>query len=411
MVTVRVRRVLREPFTARAWRRYAYCLCQPFFDLFGFVLVAVLVTLSVVSFGVLALPLLPLMLAFARGLGSMHRGLAHGLLDVEILEPVRQPRRRGVLGFIGYHFGDSIGWRATGYLLAKLLLLIVEFAVGGVFPLGLPLMLISVIGSRQLAAAILFVVWTGLFLVAPWLTNLVLKLDILLMRRLLGPSEDSLRIRELEQTRSHAINEAASTLRRIERDLHDGAQARLVALGMQLGRAERQLERGNTDSGMALLRSSRDEARAIVQDLRDMVRGIHPPALDSGLEPALSTLAAKTPIATSVRVMVADRLPAAAETMLYFAAAELLTNAAKHSDAQSVAITVVGDAHADVQLIVTDDGRGGASLNGAGSGLRGLAERIRVVDGQLSVLSPVGGPTTITVWLPGTPSGAPQEGN
>ncbi len=231
------------------------------------------------------------------------------------------------------------------------------------------------------------------------------------MRRLLGPSEDSLRIRELEQTRSHAINEAASTLRRIERDLHDGAQARLVALGMRLGRAERQLERGNTETGMELLRESRAETKEIIQELRDLVRGIHPPALDSGLEPALSTLAAKTPITTSVRVMVADRLPAAAETMLYFAAAELLTNAAKHSGAQSVAITVVGDAHADVQLIVTDDGRGGASLNGAGSGLRGLAERIRVVDGQLSVLSPIGGPTTITVWLPGTPGGAPQEGN
>jgi signal transduction histidine kinase len=410
-VTVVARRVLREPFTARAWRRFAYCLCQPFFDLFGLVLIAVLVTLSVVSFGVLALPLLPLMLAFARGLGSMHRGLAHGLLDVEILEPLREPRRRGVLGFIGYHFGDPVGWRATGYVLAKLLLLIVEFVVGGVFPLGLPLLMAGVIASRGLEPLPLFVIWTALFFAAPRLTNLVLSLDIMLMRRLLGPSEDSLRIRELEQTRSHAINEAASTLRRIERDLHDGAQARLVALGMQLGRAERQLERGNTDSGMALLRSSRDEARSIVQDLREMVRGIHPPALDSGLEPALTTLAAKTSIPTTVRVMVRDRLSAAAETMLYFAAAELLTNAAKHSGAQSIAITVIGDALADVQLIVTDDGRGGASLNCAGSGLRGLAERIRTVDGQLSVLSPIGGPTTVTVWLPAEPGRGLQEGN
>jgi signal transduction histidine kinase len=280
-----------------------------------------------------------------------------------------------------------------------------------VFPLGLPLLMAGVIASRGLEPLPLFVIWTALFFAAPRLTNLVLSLDIMLMRRLLGPSEDSLRIRELEQTRSHAINEAASTLRRIERDLHDGAQARLVALGMQLGRAERQLERGNTDSGMALLRSSRDEARSIVQDLREMVRGIHPPALDSGLEPALTTLAAKTSIPTTVRVMVRDRLSAAAETMLYFAAAELLTNAAKHSGAQSIAITVIGDALADVQLIVTDDGRGGASLNCAGSGLRGLAERIRTVDGQLSVLSPIGGPTTVTVWLPAEPGRGLQEGN
>jgi signal transduction histidine kinase len=216
-----------------------------------------------------------------------------------------------------------------------------------------------------------------------------------------------MRIRELEQTRSHAINEAAATLRQIERDLHDGAQARLVALGMQLGRAERQLERGNSDAGMALLRESRSEARAIVQDLRDLVRGIHPPALDGGLEPALTTLAAKTPIPTSVRVSLPIRLPAAAETILYFAAAELLTNAAKHSGAGSIAITVIGDARADVQLIVTDDGRGGARLNGAGSGLRGLAERIRTMDGELSLTSPIGGPTTVTVRLPAEPGPDP----
>jgi len=414
-VTVVVWRVLREPFTARAWRTFVFCFFEPFLDLIGLIVSGLLVLLSIATAGVLAPVLLPPLLAFARGLGVVHRGLARSLLDVDIPEPTRDPRRPGVLGFIGYHFGDAIGWRAIGYVLARLLLIFeVVFGVG--FRLILPLVLIGTIssadGQRSTQSLLL---WVALFFAAPWLTELILKLDLILMRRLLGPSEDSLRIRELEQTRSHAINEAAATLRKIERDLHDGAQARIVALGMQLGRVERQFERGNMDKGMALLRESRTETREIVQELRDLVRGIHPPALDSGLEPALTTLAAKTPIPTIVRVHLSHRLSAAMETILYFAAAELLTNVAKHSEARSIDITVIGDAQADVQLIVTDDGRGGARLDGAGSGLRGLAERIRTMDGHLALSSPVGGPTTVTVQLPAEPEPSParaiEEGN
>jgi signal transduction histidine kinase len=407
-VTVVARRVLREPFTARAWRTFVFCFFQPFLDLIGLIVIGALVTLSVVTAGVLAPLLLPPLLAFARGLGMLQRGMTRQLLDVDIHEPTRLPRRPGVLGFVGYHFGDAVGWRAIGYMLLRTLL-IFEFVVGAAFRLGLPLTLVGVISERGINSVTLLLVWTGLFFASPRLTELIIQLDVWLMRRLLGPSEDSLRIRELEQTRSHAINEAAATLRRIERDLHDGAQARLVALGMQLGRAERQLERGNTETGLDLVRQSRAETKAIVQELRDLVRGIHPPALDSGLEPALATLAAKTPIPTTVRVQLETRLPAAAETILYFTAAELLTNAAKHSGAQAVAVAVIGDAREDhVRLIVTDDGCGGARLDGAGSGLRGLAERIRTMDGQLTLDSPVGGPTTVTVQLP---TNKPSEGN
>ena len=412
-VTDVARRVLREPFTARAWRTFVFCFFEPFLDLLGLVVIGLLVALSVASLGVLAPVLLPLLLAFARGMGVVQRGMARALLDVDIPEPRRDVRRPGVLGFVGYHFGDSVGWRAAGYLLARMLL-IFEFVFGVVFRLGLPLTLLSTLNSGHWTGDYdhPLMIWAVLFFAAPHLTELILKVDLIMMRRLLGPTEESLRIYELERTRSHAINEAAATLRRIERDLHDGAQARLVALGMQLGRAERQLERGNTDTGMALLRESRAETRSIVQDLRDLVRGIHPPALDSGLEPALTTLAAKTSIPTSVRVNLPHRQSAAAETILYFAAAELLTNAAKHSGAQHIAITVIGDAQADVQLIVMDDGQGGASLDTAGSGLRGLAERIRTMDGRLAVSSPVGGPTIVTVQLPAAPDrGEPKEGN
>ncbi|HWG23815.1 sensor histidine kinase [Actinospica sp.] len=408
-VTVVARRVLREPFTARAWRTFVYCFCQPFVDLFGLGVVLLLLTGSTGSAGLLAPVLLVPLLAFARGLGNVHRGLARGLLGWDVPEPMRAPRRPGVLGFFMYYYGDGIGWRAVGYVLAKILLS-VELVVGVAFRLGLPLTLIALAASgAEIQSWSILIIWTVLFFASPRLTELLLLLDQTLMRRLLGPSEDSLRIRELEQTRSHAINEAAATLRRIERDLHDGAQARLVALGMQLGRAERQLERGNAESGLELVRETRAEAKAIAQDLRDLVRGIHPPALDGGLAPALTTLAAKTPIPTIVRVSLETRLSAAAETILYFTAAELLTNAAKHSGARAIAVTVVSDAHdEDVRLIVTDDGCGGARLDSAGSGLRGLSERVRTMDGRLTVDSPVGGPTTVTVRLP---ANKPNEGN
>lgn len=399
-VMAAARRVLREPFTARAWRTFGYCFVQPFVDLFAFVLAGLAVVVSVLSVGILAPLLLPPLLAFARWLGSVHRGMARNLLEVDVAAPTVAPRRRGLVGFIARYFLEPTAWRVIVYLIVKQILLI-EFVVGVGFRLLFPLTLFGLIVSRGGDGLVTpNVIFAVLFFASPKLTELLLLLDVTLMRRLLGPSDESLRIRELEQTRSHAINEAAATLRKIERDLHDGAQARLVALGMRLGRAERQFERGNSDGGMALLRESRAETKEIIQELRDLVRGIHPPALDSGLEPALTTLAAMTPVPTSVRVLLPGRLPAATETLLYFAAAELLTNAAKHSGAHSVAITVLSERFAGVQLLVSDDGRGGATLGGEGSGLRGLEERIRAMDGRLMIDSPPGGPTTVNVQLP-----------
>jgi len=394
------RRVLREPFSARAGCTFVYCFCQPFVDVLGFAVVLAAIAVSTLSGGVLALPLTPLTLAFARWIGSVHRAMARSLLDVTIPEPHLQPRKPGALGFAWRYFAEPTAWRAIAYLTAKLILSF-EFVIGVGFRLLFPVILIGMVaGGQGVPAVPVLIISIVLFFASPKLTELALQYDVYLMRRLLGPSEESLRIRELEQTRSNAINEAAATLRRIERDLHDGAQARLVALGMRLGRAERQLERGNTETGMELLRESRAETKEIIQELRDLVRGIHPPALDGGLEPALTTLAAMTPVPTSVRVGLTDRLPAATETILYFAVAELLTNSAKHSGARAVAVTVFGDASSGPQLIVTDDGRGGATLEGAGSGLRGLAERIRALDGRLTVDSPPGGPTTVSVLLP-----------
>lgn len=143
---------------------------------------------------------------------------------------------------------------------------------------------------------------------SPWPTRLPLLADRYLMPRLLGPTAASLRLAQLTETRAHAINEAAATLRRIERDLHDGAQARLVALGMRLGRAERQLTLGNVEQSQSLIRQSRQETKEIIAELRELVSGIHPPALDAGLGPALSTLAARSAIPTRVHLDLPERL-------------------------------------------------------------------------------------------------------
>lgn len=232
-VTGVARRVLREPFTARAWRTFLYCLCQPFILAFNLAVVVALLLGSTVSAGLLAPLLIPLLLAFGRRIGSMYRGLARSLLDVDVPQPMRARRRRGVPGFIAYYFGDGIGWRAIGYMLAKILLSI-EIVVGVAFRLGLPLTLVGVVGARTgIESVPLLIIWTVLFFASPKLTELALLLDQTLMWRLLGPSEDSLRIRELEQTRSHAINEAAATLRRMRSTGAEGRADRQAAAQIQ----------------------------------------------------------------------------------------------------------------------------------------------------------------------------------
>ena len=205
------------------------------------------------------------------------------------------------------------------------------------------------------------------------------------------------RIETLETTRAGAVDAQETELRRIERDLHDGAQARLVALGMSLGMAEQKLSEDPERAG-ELLAEARVGAEHALRELRDLARGIHPPVLaDRGLEAALASLASSTPLRVGLSVDVTPRPAPAVESAAYFVAAEALTNAAKHARADRVDITVVrhGDA---LELEVRDDGEGGADPDGAG--LRGLRRRVEALDGRLSVRSPRGGPTTIRAEMP-----------
>ncbi|WP_197084521.1 sensor histidine kinase [Saccharothrix sp. ST-888] len=422
-----VRRILREPFTARAWRGVLYSLLSLPLSLLGLAAVVLTVVIGILSAGLLVAPLLALLLDLDRRFGGLHRRLARRLLQLEIATPPRAPRSPGLSGFLGHHLGDPASWRAVAYLALRVPIGPVQFALGffwwayGVLFLCYPVLwqLEPIHGTDSHGvvhsfgfelngfyfdtwprALLVSAVGVLVLLLAPWLARGPLALDRLLLPRLLGPSRTSLRLAQLVETREHAINEAAATLRRIERDLHDGAQARLVALGMRLGRAESRLARGDATKAQELLKESRQETKEIIQELRELVRGIHPPALDSGLGPALSTLAARSAIPATVWVETSGRPSASVETMLYFAAAELLANAGKYSGAERIAVSVRG--HGDgLRLLVMDDGRGGARLDGAGSGLRGLAERVRTADGVLAVDSPPGGPTTVTIDVPG----------
>jgi signal transduction histidine kinase len=194
------------------------------------------------------------------------------------------------------------------------------------------------------------------------------------------------------------VDDSAATLRRLERDLHDGAQIRLATLAMNLGMAREKLGDDASPEVRELVDAAHQEAKDALIDLRNLARGIHPPALDNGLADALATLAASSAIPAELTTAIPERPAPAIETIAYFCAAELLANAAKHSYANRVTIEV---AERDQMLVlrVGDDGRGGADP-ARGSGLSGLTQRVRTVDGRLEIASPSGGPTQVTIQLP-----------
>jgi signal transduction histidine kinase len=233
-------------------------------------------------------------------------------------------------------------------------------------------------------------------LIVRGLTRLELAAMVPLLRPPRG-EELAERVDVLTTTRAGAVEAQAAELQRIERDLHDGAQARLVALAMSLGMAEEKLD-SDPAQARELLTEARGEARTALTELRDLARGIHPPILaDRGLEAAITSIAARSPLAVSIEAELPSRPPAAVEGAAYFVVAEALANATKHSGARSVLVRfVLRDAVLVVE--VADDGRGDADPHG--SGLLGLQRRVEALDGTLSVVSPPGGGTTLHAALP-----------
>jgi len=242
-----------------------------------------------------------------------------------------------------------------------------------------------------------------ILLAAPPLTRALASGDAALARWLLSPPRDvelKARVSELEVSRGRVVDAAEAERRRIERDLHDGAQQRLVAVAMELGRAKAKFA-DDVEAAAALVDQAHAEAKAALVELRDLVRGVHPPVLtDRGLDAALSGLAARCPVPVALQVDVPVRPRPAVEAVAYFTVAEALTNVAKHSRASHVRVVVDGGPGpaGSLNIVISDDGIGGADP--AGAGLSGLADRIAGLDGALSVESPPGGPTIISAVLP-----------
>lgn len=252
-------------------------------------------------------------------------------------------------------------------------------------------------------ASALLAVPVGLVIAALgfWTGPRVLRAHARWTRVLLAPTRNARlvsRVGQLSDTRADATDIQAAELRRIERDLHDGAQARLVAMGMSLGHADELLER-DPQTARTLLAEARDASAKALDELRDLVRGIHPPVLaDRGLPDAVRALAFDHPIDVEVHSRLAARPPAPIESAAYFAVSEVLTNAAKHSGCGGIKVEI-DHSGATLHTVVTDDGRGGADP-ASGTGMRGIARRLATFDGTFDIDSPQGGPTVVTMEIP-----------
>ncbi|MFY9892218.1 MAG: histidine kinase [Streptosporangiaceae bacterium] len=358
---------------------------------------------------VLALVPIPGIGPVARQLTDLTRRLCGEWCGVPIASPYRpEPTGEGEDGLPTWRqrrrwvMDDPATWRDVAWILLNPWLGAVlaggsaAAIVYGIFGMALPH------GSTQLAGVISHPLYGILlavsgFVAAPWLLRGYGEFT----RSLLGPTRHAQlaqRVSHLAQTRSDAIDTGAAEMRRVERDLHDGAQARLVALGMTLDAAG-QLIDINPAAAQALLTEARDNSVKALAELRDLVRGIHPPVLaDRGLADAVRALALDSPLQVRVTNELPGRPPGPVESAAYFAVSELLANVGKHADARRVWIDIRHDGGV-LRIGVTDDGCGGADPAG-GTGLSGIERRLAAFDGVLAVSSPPGGPTVVNMEIP-----------
>jgi signal transduction histidine kinase len=429
-----LRTVLGAPFTTRARREFLFCFLAALTAVVEvFVVMAVLQpgTAASASFGGLFLALAVVLVVATGGagkLGAAFRRLAAMLLGERVPAPPPWRTDLGLVGRLRARLRDGPSWRAMAYMVVRLPVAALDLyalaywagLVNLTYPFWWrlfrnhppnvhlrPVPFITPFGAFHVVTFsgtfLVFAVGAAMVLAAPWVARGVTSVDRWLIRGLLGPARLAERVQALQETRAQAIDDSAATLRRIERDLHDGTQASLATLAMNLGQAKEKLEHGSAvpfdpAGALELVDAAHRHAKEALVELRDIARGIHPPALDIGLDAALATLVARSSVPTTLDIDVPTRPTEAIETIAYFSVAELLANVARHSRARHAAVAVT--THNDrLRIEVTDDGTGGA-VAGAGSGLTGLGDRVRAVDGRLRLSSPEGGPTVVTVSLP-----------
>jgi signal transduction histidine kinase len=414
-------RVLREPFRPRIWAATIYLLASMFVALCWHVVLAVGLTVGVgtlvIWVGVFVLALT--VLAW-RGGAWLERRWIGAMLGVHIPDPYRPLPPGSLWQRARVVAGDPATWKDLAYFVLLLPLGLAWFVLTTtvwLFALGfltaplwyrIPGERLAMFNNGDTAWVVIdslpdalaaTVVGAALCVAAAWAVRGMATVHGRLALALLGPSQGQLRARveALEASRDRAVDSAEAERRRIERDLHDGAQQRLVALAMDLGMARAKLA---TDpaAATALVGEAHEEAKRALAELRDLARGIHPAVLaDRGLDAAISALAARSPVPVGVDVST-GRLPGPVESAAYFVVAEALANAAKHARADEIGVRI--SRHRDLLVVeVMDDGVGGADP-AKGSGLRGLEDRVAAVDGRLIVTSPAGGPTVIRVELP-----------
>ena len=416
--------LIRGLVSARTWLAFTHHVAGLVLSVASFTIVVtgLAVGLATTPLALVGLPVIGVTTRFSAAFAAVERARFKLLLGDELPRWPADPRRgyRWLVVPTRSMLAARATWGQIGYALLRLpvsvfsFTLAVTFWSAGLIAATLPLYTRQLPGGGPNVDGHYFLAGTeplwlaaagGLvvLLAAAPLTRGLGTMDAALARWLLSPPRDQQlkeRVTELEVSRERVVDAAEAERRRIERDLHDGAQQRLVAVAMELGRAKAKFA-DDVDAAAALVDQAHSEAKAALVELRELVRGVHPPVLtERGLDAALSGLAARCTVPVDTQVDVPVRPRPAVEAVAYFTVAEALTNIAKHSRASQARVVVDGGPGpaGTLHIVVSDDGIGGADA--AGAGLSGLADRIAGVDGSLSVESPPGGPTIISAVIP-----------
>ncbi len=415
-------------FEARTWAATLHLLVNLALGIAWFTVVVTLLSTSAgLLITLIGIPLMVATVRFGRVIGSVERGRARALFGVRLPAFPKVSTAGSFWQRSKALLADGPAWRGLGFGLLALPWGIFTFTVtivvwsvslstaffplytywlpensdGGPYHFGNHYVLHG--WGRFGYASALCVFGLAMLIAAPRIVRGIAKADMGLVRSILSPGPESAltqRVEELTVSRDASVEGASVELRRIERDLHDGAQQRLVALAMDLGLArERMATEGDSERATELVTRAHEEAKQAIVELRELVRGIHPSVLtDRGLDAALSALAARSPVPIELDVTLDHRPPASIEAAAYFVVAESLANIAKHSRARRGSVRI-RERSGVLAIDIFDDGIGGA-VEHPGGGLSGLRDRILAVEGRLRVSSPTGGPTLLTVEMP-----------